>query len=582
MGGVINTDTKETDMTLLESENRRLRQDEKMFRLLCETSNSAFIYYNYREDRVRTIANWDYFFDFSIANIKDFSRLYDKVEEKYAILLREGLFIENHNRDRESFEIQLKEKNLCVEVEVNIVYDADRKPTDKIIRFKDVTKINAQKDELTYMAYYDILTGLYNRNCFVRILGELLRKAKREMRTVAVMFVDFDDFRRVNDGMGIIAGDEVIQLFGQYLSGLMSEQVVISHFSTDIYCIAIYDPCGARSVETIYQVIRERLKTPFRLTDGQEVTMTVSVGVSEYPEAASGTLELINCAEIVMFKAKSKGKDAIQYFDGAILEDFLQTVNIQTMLREVVFEQNFTMNYQPQYYAEDKRLRGVEALIRWKDDEGDSISPAVFIPIAEKNGTIVPIGNWVIEKSVQTYAHWRDTYHYPMLLSLNVSAVQCKQKDFIESLLQIIQKYDVSPEEIELEITETILIEDFGYISGRLARLRETGVKISLDDFGTGFSSLSYLKGLPIDTLKIDKSFVDTMLTDNNTKIIIESIIYMVKRLGYETIAEGVETEEQFAYLKDLSCDIIQGYYLGRPMPDEGIEELLEGLTAKV
>ncbi len=582
MGGVINTDTKETDMALLESENRRLRQDEKMFRLLCETSNSAFIYYNYREDRVRTIANWDYFFDFSIANIKDFSRLYDKVEEKYAILLREGLFIENHNRDRESFEIELKEKNLCVEVEVNIVYDTDRKPTDKIIRFKDVTKINAQKDELTYMAYYDILTGLYNRNCFVRILGELLRKATREMRTVAVMFVDFDDFRRVNDGMGIIAGDEVIQLFGQYLSGLMSDQVVISHFSTDIYCIAIYDPCGARSVETIYQVIRERLKTPFRLTDGQEVTMTVSVGVSEYPEAASGTLELINCAEIVMFKAKSKGKDAIQYFDGAILEDFLQTVNIQTMLREVVFEQNFTMNYQPQYYAEDKRLRGVEALIRWKDDEGDSISPAVFIPIAEKNGTIVPIGNWVIEKSVQTYAHWRDTYHYPMLLSLNVSAVQCKQKDFIESLLQIIQKYDVSPEEIELEITETILIEDFGYISGRLARLRETGVKISLDDFGTGFSSLSYLKGLPIDTLKIDKSFVDTMLTDNNTKIIIESIIYMVKRLGYETIAEGVETEEQFAYLKDLSCDIIQGYYLGRPMPDEGIEELLEGLTAKV
>lgn len=582
MGGVINTDTKETDMALLESENRRLRRDEKMFRLLCETSNSAFIYYNYREDRVRTIANWDYFFDFSIANIKDFSRLYDKVEEKYAILLREGLFIENHNRDRESFEIELKEKNLCVEVEVNIVYDADRKPTDKIIRFKDVTKINAQKDELTYMAYYDILTGLYNRNCFVRILGELLRKATRERRTVAVMFVDFDDFRRVNDGMGIIAGDEVIQLFGQYLSGLMSDQVVISHFSTDIYCIAIYDPCGARSVETIYQVIRERLKTPFRLTDGQEVTMTVSVGVSEYPEAASGTLELINCAEIVMFKAKSKGKDAIQYFDGAILEDFLQTVNIQTMLREVVFEQNFTMNYQPQYYAEDKRLRGVEALIRWKDDEGDSISPAVFIPIAEKNGTIVPIGNWVIEKSVQTYAHWRDTYHYPMLLSLNVSAVQCKQKDFIESLLQIIQKYDVSPEEIELEITETILIEDFGYISGRLARLRETGVKISLDDFGTGFSSLSYLKGLPIDTLKIDKSFVDTMLTDNNTKIIIESIIYMVKRLGYETIAEGVETEEQFAYLKDLSCDIIQGYYLGRPMPDEGIEELLEGLTAKV
>lgn len=576
------TEMQGTKMELLAAENQRLREDEKMFRLLCETSNSAFIYYNYKEDRLRTIANWDYFFDFSVTDMKDFSKLYDRVEEQYAILLREGLFIENQNRDQESFEIRLKEKGLCVEVEVNIVYDVNRKPTDKIIRFKDVTRVNAQKDELTYMAYYDIMTGLYNRNCFVRILGELLRKADQEKRTVAVMFVDFDDFRRVNDGMGIIAGDEVLQLFGQYLIGLMSDQVIISHFSTDIYCVAIYDPCGARSVETIYRVIRERLKTPFRLMDGQEVTMTVSVGVCEYPEAASGALELINCAEIVMFQAKRQGKDTIQYFDGAILEDFLQTVTIQTKLREVVFEQNFTMYYQPQYYTESERMRGVEALIRWKDDTGDSISPAVFIPIAEKNGTIVPIGNWVIEKSVQTYARWRDAYQYPMILSLNISAVQCKQKDFIESFLHIIEKYHVAAQEIELEITETILIEDFGYISGRLAELRETGVKISLDDFGTGFSSLSYLKGLPIDTLKIDKTFVDTMLTDDNTKIIIESIIYMVKRLGYETIAEGVETQEQFQYLRDLSCDIIQGYYLARPMPAEKIEELLTELMARV
>ena len=210
------------------------------------------------------------------------------------------------------------------------------------------------------------------------------------------------------------------------------------------------------------------------------------------------------------------------------------------------------------------------------------ISPAVFIPIAEKNGTIVPIGNWVIERSVQTYAQWRDKYHYPLVLSLNVSAVQCKKRGFIDSILQILEKYDVSPGEIEIEVTETILIEDFDYISGRLNELKNAGVRISLDDFGTGFSSLSYLKGLPIDTLKIDKTFVDTLLTDKNTKIITESIIYMVKRLGYETIAEGVETREQFQYLKDLKCDMIQGYYMGRPMPAQGIADLLEKLTVKV
>lgn len=568
--------------SLLEEENEKLRQDEKMLRLLCDTSSSAFIYYSYQDDRFETLGNWNHFFDFSISDRKDLTKLYDRVEEQYEIPLREGLFIESQKRDRDSFEIKLKESRLCIEVEVNVVYDVEGNPADKIIRFKDVTKLTAQNDELTYMAYYDILTGLYNRNYFVRLLGEFLRRAEKETKKVAVMFMDFDDFRRVNDGMGIIAGDELVQLFGQYLAGLMNSNVVISHFSTDIYCIAIYDPCGARSVDTIYRVIRERLKKPFKMTDGQEVTMTVSVGVSEYPEASSGTLELINCAEIVMFKAKSRGKDKIQYFDGAILEEFLQTVNIQNKLKEVVFEQNFTMYFQPQYYAKSEKLRGVEALIRWRDNKGDMISPSVFIPIAEKNGTIVPIGNWVIEKSVQTYAKWREKYHYPLVLSLNVSAVQCKKRGFIEGLMQILEIYDVSPSEIEIEVTETILIEDFDYISERLNELKKTGVRISLDDFGTGFSSLSYLKGLPIDTLKIDKTFVDTLLTDKNTKIITESIIYMVKRLGYETIAEGVETEEQFRYLKELECDMIQGYYMGRPMPAQGIADILEKLTVKV
>ncbi len=553
-----------------------------MLRLLCETSSSAFIYYNYKEDRVETLGSWDYFFDFSVSDMNDLTKLYDRVEEQYEIPLKEGLFIEKQKRERENFEIKVKESRLCIEVEVNVVYDFEGNPADKIIRFKDVTQLAAQKDELIYMAYYDVLTGLYNRNYFVRLLGEFLRRAEKETKKVAVMFMDFDDFRRVNDGMGIIAGDELVQLFGQYLTGLMNSNVIVSHFSTDIYCIGIYDPCGARSVDTIYRVIRERLKKPFKMTDGQEVTMTVSVGVSEYPEAALGTLELINCAEIVMFKAKSGGKDKIQYFEGAILEEFLQTVAIQNKLKEVVFEQNFTMYFQPQYYAENGKFRGVEALIRWRDNKGDMISPAVFIPIAEKNGTIVPIGNWVIEKSVQTYAQWRDKYHYPLILSLNVSAVQCKKHDFTDSLMRILERYDVSPGEIEIEVTETILIEDFDEISERLNELKNAGVRISLDDFGTGFSSLAYLKGLPINTLKIDKTFVDTLLTDRNTKIITESIIYMVKRLGYETIAEGVETREQFQYLKELECDMIQGYYMGRPMPAQGIADILEKLTAKV
>ncbi len=572
----------EYQVDLLNAINQKLRKDEKMLRLICETSNSAFLYYNYEEEKVQTIANWDHFFDFTIQDIRDLTKLYDCVEEKYMIPLREVLFIEKQGMKSQSIEIRLKDNRICIEVEVNIVYDDNGQPTDKIIRFKDVTKFNAQNDELTYMAYYDILTGLYNRNYFVRLLGEFVRRAGEENEMVAVMFLDVDDFRKINDGMGIIVGDELVQLFGQYLIDLMGDNVVISHFNSDIYCIAIYGPYGARSVETIYQAIRERLKKPFKLTSGQEIFITVSVGVAEYPEAASNTLELINCAEIVMFKAKSKGKDKIQYFDGAILKDFLQNVSIETKLKEAVFAQNFMMHFQPQFRTTDRDLRGVEALIRWKDDTGDMISPAVFIPIAEKNGTIVPIGTWVIEESLKAYADWRRKYHYPLIMSINISAIQYKQPDFIEKLLQILEKYDISPYEIELEITESILIDDFTEITERLAILRDIGIKISLDDFGTGFSSLSYLKGLPIDTLKIDKSFIDTVITDENTRIITESIIYMVKKLGFETIAEGVETEEQFKYLNEISCDIIQGYYLGKPMPAADIEKLLANITANV
>lgn len=565
---------------LLSAMNEKLIRDEKMLRLICETSNSAFLYYNFEEQQLKTVANWDHFFDFEVMDLHDLNRLYDCVEEKYVIPLKEILFIEKQGLKNQSIDVKLKGRRICIEVEVRVVYDTMDVPTDKIIRFKDVTKLNSQNDELTYMAYYDMLTGLYNRNYFVRLLGEYLRRAEEENETVAVMFLDFDDFRRINDGMGIISGDELVQMFGQFLSDLMGDNIIISHFNSDIFCIGIYSPCGARKVETVYRTIRERLRQPFKLSGGQEIFLTISVGVAEYPEAASKTLELINCAEIVMFKAKSLGKDKVQYYDGAILDDFLRKVKIENKLKDAVFQQNFIMYYQPQFHTTSKELRGVEALIRWRDDNGKMISPAVFIPIAEKNGAIVPIGTWVIEESLRAFAGWKRKYHHPMILSLNVSAIQYRQPDFIEKVLRLIEKYDIAPSEIELEITESVLIDDFTEVTEKLVTLRDIGIKISLDDFGTGYSSLSYLKGLPIDTLKIDKSFIDTVITDENTRIITESIIYMVKKLGFETIAEGVETEEQYRYLNEIDCDNIQGYFLGKPMPSDKIEHLLADMTA--
>ena len=265
----------------------------------------------------------------------------------------------------------------------------------------------------------------------------------------------------------------------------------------------------------------------------------------------------------------------MQYFDASILKDFLHNVAIETKLKEAVFAQNFTMNFQPQYFTENGKLRGMEALIRWRDNDGRMISPAVFIPIAEKNGTIVPIGAWVVDESIRIFSQWKKDYHTPMILSLNISAIQYNRDDFVDMILNCLKKYDLDPNFLELEITESVFIENFHDVTEKLRLLREYGIKVSLDDFGTGYSSLSYLKKLPIDTLKIDKSFIDTITMDENTRVIADSVVNMAKRLGYETIAEGVEDQDQFNYLKKIGCDCIQGFFLGRPSTSEEIERLL-------
>ena len=561
---------------LLNAMNQRLTNDEKMYRLICDTSSNAFLYVNFIENEVRTLANWDFFFpDVEIRYIKDMAKLYSQVEDKYVLPLRDLLFLEKTEMNAGSGIIKLKDGRTWVECESAILYDEEGNATDKVIRFKDISKFKNQNDELTYMAYYDVLTGLYNRNYFVRLLVDFVRKAEDQNAVVAVMFVDIDDFRKINDGLGLIVGDEVVQQLGQFLSGFQGENVLISHFNADIYCIAIYEPTGSRSVEFIYKSIHDRIKKPFLLSTGQELTLTVSVGVAEYPEAAKTTLDLINCAEIIMLKAKKQGKDSIQYFDAPILNEFLQNISIENKLKEAVFSQNFVMNFQPQYYVKDKMLRGMEALIRWRDNDGKMISPAIFIPIAEKNGAIVPIGTWVLEESIKTFSEWKKKFDYSFILSLNISAIQYMRDEFVDNILGIIKKYNVNPQELELEITESVLIENFKEMTEKMCILRDYGIRISLDDFGTGYSSLSYLKGLPIDTLKIDKSFIDTSIADENTRIITESIIFMAKRLGFETVAEGVESNEQYNYLKEIGCDCIQGYLLGKPMSKEDCEQLL-------
>ena len=561
---------------LLTAMNQKLSVQEKMYRLVCDTSYNAFLYYSFEKNEIHLLGKWDSFFDFKIWDWKDLGRLYEMVDEPYVDRLREVIFLEKEQRREAVTECMLRNKRVWLEFRSKVFYDEDGVPQDKIISISDITKFKNQNEELTYMAYYDSLTGLYNRNYFVRLLAEYVRRAQEEQEVVSVMLIDIDDFRKVNDGMGIIVGDELVQQLGSFLKELSGEDMIVCHLNSDVYCIAIYDPTGYKSVSRIHERIQARMQKPFILSGGQELNVTVSIGVAEYPESATTALELIGCAEIVMYKSKDLGKNNIQYFDTPILNAFLQNVQMENELKDAICSHSFEMYYQPQYYAGNKQLRGMEALIRWRDGSGRMISPAVFIPIAEKNGAIVSIGGWVMEESIRQFAAWRHKRREPLILSINVSPIQYMKDGFVDELLQMLSTYQVCPQEVELEITESVLIEDFEEITAKLRVLRDYGIRVSLDDFGTGFSSLTYLKKLPIDTLKIDKSFIDTVLSDSATRVITESIISMVKTLGLETIAEGVEQEQQYKYLHAIGCDIIQGYYFGRPLPVQEMEALLE------
>ena len=561
---------------LLTALNQKLQAEERMYRLFFDTSQRAFLYVNYENGSATTLGSWNTFFDIALSEAARLQELEEFFSEESRENLRRLLFVEKEGKQRQALDLKLKDEKTWVNVDVSVFKNDAGEVAEKIIAVADVTRQKNRQEELSYMAYYDSTTGLYNRNYFITKLKDYVERAKESNVVVSVMLMDIDDFHNISDARGIVTGDEIIQNLGIFIHDLTEENVIASRFDSDIFCIAIYDPCGHRSVDTIYRSIKEYLSKPMKLTDMTDASISVSAGVAEYPESSDNALSLINCAEIVMYKAKKVGKDNIKFFDTAILNAFLKDVSIENKLKDAVFNNSFFMNYQPQFYAKSKRLRGVEALIRWRDADGNMISPSVFIPLAEKNGTIIPIGDYVLNESVRQFMEWKKKFDLNIILSINISSIQYSKPDFVPKVMAVLNKYGMNPELLELEVTESVLIDDFKLITSKMLELRDYGIRVSLDDFGTGFSSLSYLRGLPINTLKIDKSFIDNILKDDASKVIVETVISMSEKLGFETVAEGVETKEQLEYIiGHTNCDLIQGFYTGQPSDEKGIEELM-------
>lgn len=566
-------------ISLLKAMNNRLIKDEKMYQMICNTSSDAYLYYNFLENRFIQMGNWSHFLPSEINEIHSNSQILDEIDLGDRVQVLNCLSLENQEKEHDSVQFRMEKSKIWVQLEVDITYDEDKKAIEKLYRFQDITKLKTQNEELKYLAYYDSMTGLYNRNYFVMKLQEMAEEAARENAVISILFIDIDDFRKINDSMGMAIGDEVVQMTGQLLKEFHSDKILISHFNSDIFCVAIYDPYGIRTVDNLIHQFKSKLEEPFPLSNGMECMITVSIGIAEYPECAKEVLELIKCAEIVMFKSKQERKNGIRYYDSDTIQEFVENVALEQKLQTAIKKDGFFMCYQPQFSTLTKKIRGVEALVRCKDENGDIISPGKFIPLAEQNGSILTIGDWIIDKSIKSFVDWYHKYQFKnLVLSINISALQFKNSNFVGNLLDVLKKYHLPPNLLELEITETVLIDNLDELMEKMFQLKGYGIKFSMDDFGTGFSSLSYLRKLPIDTVKIDKSFVDTVVTDGPTRMIAELIVNLGKKMGFNTIAEGVEEEIQFTLLKDIGCENIQGFFFAQPMNEDKIEQLFSNL----
>ena len=554
-----------------------------LYEFISSDSNEGFRYVNYESGYVIASAKWREIFGIEKGMENDESGflnlVYEDDRKKFVDKIERILGKQEKNYE---IEYRIGDGKTWISHSGTNRYDKDGMLVEKFCFFHDITSEKEKQIELEYMAYFDADTGVYNRNYFIKRLDkEILKAINGGFNRIQVMYIDIDNYNFINDTVGYEKGDELLIMFAKLLLEYSSPTVKIGRFSNDEFAIALYDASGEDEIMEIYNDLKMKLMSPFKIKECSDIYVTISAGIATYPVGGLNANDLIKCADIAMYNVKKNGKNSVSVFEESMLRKFLKNVKLEKKLKAAVEKLDFVLYYQPQYYTDKNELRGVEALIRWKVSEDELINPGDFIPMAEKNGCIVDIGQWVIRQALDDFVDWKMNYGYNGMMSINISAIQLKENNFSDILIEYVNSKNVLPSDIEIEITESVFIENFDKTIEVLSRLRKRGFKISLDDFGTGYSSLSYLKDIPIDTLKIDKAFVDTMLTDPSTGIITDAVIKMVKKLGLETVAEGVETKEQYDYLKRMNCDNIQGFYLGKPMSADKIKTLISKINEK-
>ena len=475
--------------------------------------------------------------------------------------------------EKANSEIEQKEEITALYEEIAASEEELREKNEQLKSYNHELEIREGK--LNTMAYYDKLTGLPNRTLIMDSIKEQISISKNEQSKFYIVYIDVDAFKKVNDSLGHHVGDEFLKYVSKNIKKKINKKDMLGRLGGDEFALLIRRDVDKNEVEKEIDEIRMLFQKPF-LVRNVEIVLSASFGVSIYPENGETTSKLIKYADMSMYNAKEAGKNKIRFFNKKMMLEFMEDAKLEGLLATALDRKEFHLVYQPQYNGNGTKVRGFEALLRWKSPELGSVSPAKFIPKAEETRVIIPIGEWVLREACTKLAKLRNEYGNHLTMSINISMVQLKDDNFALDVKRIIDESNVNPENIELEITESEATENWEDILNKLEELKKTGVVVALDDFGTGYSSLNHLKRMPIDILKIDKSFIDDMNRSEKGRAIVKDIISLVHNLGLKVVAEGVEESLQLSELDNYGCDYLQGFLLSMPLEEKYIEKLFK------
>jgi diguanylate cyclase (GGDEF)-like protein/PAS domain S-box-containing protein len=468
-----------------------------------------------------------------------------------------------------------------IEHSVAPIHDREGRSTGAVVVFRDVSAARAMSVQIAHLAEHDFLTGLPNRMLLNDRVNQAIALARRHLKQVAVLFLDLDGFKHINDSLGHPIGDKLLKSIAGRLVDCARASDTVSRQGGDEFVVLLSEVEKPEDAGIAARRMLRAVAEPHSI-DQHDLHVTTSIGVSVYPDDGLDAETLIKNADTAMYQAKENGRQNYQYFKPAMNARAVERQSIEESLRRALERDQFTLHYQPKIDFRTGAIAGAEALIRWTHPTRGSVSPAQFIPIAEACGLIVPIGNWVLRQACEQSRAWLEAGLPEATMAVNVSAMEFRNDTFLEGLFAILGETGLDPRTLELEVTESVLMKHAESAASILHTLRERGVQVALDDFGTGYSSLSYLRKFPIDALKIDQSFVGEITSARDDASIVTAVISMARSLKLRVVAEGVETVEQMAFLRAHECDEAQGYYFSRPVPPQQFADLLRtGIPAQ-